>query len=375
MLPLHSPFEDELIATARALALTSPEKGILSADETPAQMEKRFAAGSVENTEENRRRYRQVMFQAPGLAENISGMILSHEAFYQQADDGRTFGAVLRDAGIMPGITVDMGHKEHPSFPGETYTQGLIDLDTRAAKYREDGARFAKWRAVLKIQDGRISPANIHENAWMLARYASICQWSGLVPVIEPEILSNGDHSIEVCAYWTEQVFAEVYKALRDNNVLLEGTVVKTSVVVPGNDWKGSRSFETNARMTLRAYRRVVPPAVPSVHFLTGTQTVEESTLNLNAISRQSEGQGWVLSFSFARGLQEPCITTWRGRDENIAAAQAALTRRAKAHGLARSGAYTGYLMDEAAHRELIAKGYSPDEIPGIASPESAAAA
>lgn len=354
-LPAENPFRDELIATANKIATRG--KGILAADESTGTIGKRLGSIGVENNEINRTRYRELLFTTPGLGDFISGVIMYEEALFSRTKDGRQFVDVLKKAGIVPGIKTDKGARALPFCPGEKYTQGLTDLDLRSKKYYEQGARFAKWRAVLKIQNGRISDCAMKETAWTLARYAAISQANGLVPIVEPEIMMDGDHPIEVCQYWTEKVITATYKAMSDQHCLLEGSLLKPNMVLNGQECECKRSIEDNALRTVTALRRCVPAAVPAITFLSGGQSEEEATMNLNAMNKMSVP--WSLTFSFGRALQQSCLKAWMGKDENLKAAQAALLLRAKANGAAQLGKYDGFAATEDAKKGLYVKGYT----------------
>lgn len=354
-LKAENPFKAELIATAKAIA--APGKGILAADESTGTIGKRLKSINVENTEPNRQRYRQLLFTTKGLGSNISGVILYEETLFQKASDNTPFVDLIKKEGVIPGIKVDLGTRALPNKPGEVYTQGLTDLDKRAQKYYEAGARFAKWRNVLKIQDGYISQTSVTETAWTLARYAAICQANGLAPIVEPEILMDGPHSLAVCQYWTEKVLAACYKALNDQEVLLEGTLLKPNMVLAGSDFQGKRSIADNALATVTALKRTVPAAVPGIMFLSGGQAEEEATQNLNEINKLGP-LPWSCSFSYGRALQQSVLQAWKGDDGNLAAAQKVLLIRAKANGDAQQGKYTGDAASEASKKSLYEKGY-----------------
>jgi len=346
----------ELMATAKAIS--APGKGILAADESTGTIGKRLANINVENNEDNRRAYRGLLFKTPEFSKNISGVILYEETLYQKYDDGKSFVDQIVENGSIPGIKVDMGTRELPFFPGEKYTQGLTDLDQRAARYYEAGARFAKWRCVLKIQNNTISETSIKETAWTLARYAAICQNNGLCPIVEPEILMDGDHSLATCQRMTEKTLAACYKALQDQNVLLEGSLLKPNMVLKGKECTDKTTFEDNALATVTALRRTVPAAVPGITFLSGGQTEEEATNNLNAINKL-EGRPWSCTFSFGRALQASVLKAWGGKKENEEAAQKALQMRAKANGEANLGKYSGWAETEESKQTLYQKGYT----------------
>jgi len=265
---------------------------------------------------------------------------------------------IIAKARVIPGIKVDMGTRDLPFFPGEKYTQGLTDLDKRAAKYYEAGARFAKWRCVLKIQNDAITETSMKETAWTLARYAAICQANGLVPIVEPEILMDGEHSLATNQKMTEKTLAACYKALSDQNVLLEGSLLKPNMCLKGKQCTDKTTFEDNAKATVTALRRTVPAAVPAIVFLSGGQTEEEATMNLNAIN-SLPGRPWSCSFSFGRALQASVLKAWEGKPENLKAAQEALLKRGKANSEANLGTYTGWAADEASKASLYEKGYT----------------
>jgi fructose-bisphosphate aldolase class I len=349
------PFAEELIATARKMA--TPGKGLLAADESTGTIGARFSAISVENNEENRRRYRELLFTSKGLGDHISGVILYDETIRQKSKSGTPFVKILSDAGVIPGIKVDLGTRDLVGKPGEVYTQGLTDLDIRAKEYYALGARFAKWRAVLKIQDGSISETSIKETAWTLARYAAICQAHGLVPIVEPEILMDGSHSLRVNQYWTEKTLSACYKALVDQEVLLEGSVLKPNMCMPGKGCSDKRSIKGHAAATVRALLRTVPAAVPGIFFLSGGMSEEEATEMLNAIN-DGTTLPWSASFSFGRALQKSTLEAWKGDDANIAAAQEVLLLRAKANGAANLGKYDGFAATAESKKSLYEKGY-----------------
>ncbi|WVY91515.1 hypothetical protein V8G54_037029 [Vigna mungo] len=329
----------ELIANAAYIG--TPGKGILAADESTGTIGKRLSSINVENVESNRRALRELLFTAPGALQYLSGVILFEETLYQSTASGKPFVQLLTEAGVLPGIKVDKGTVELAGTDGETTTQGLDGLGQRCAKYYEAGARFAKWRAVLKIGPNEPSELSIHENAYGLARYAVICQENGLVPIVEPEILVDGPHDIHKCAAVTERVLAACYKALNDHHVLLEGTLLKPNMVTPGSK-SAKVTPDVVAEHTVRALQRTVPAAVPAVVFLSGGQSEEEATLNLNAINQIKGKKPWTLSFSFGRALQQSTLKAWGGKEENVKKAQEALLIRAKANSEATLGTYKG---------------------------------
>ena len=355
----NTEFAAELVENARRIA--APGKGILAADESTGTIGQRFTKINVENTEENRRKYRQMLFKAEGVEEHISGVILFEETLYQNADDGTPFVDVLKSKGILPGIKVDKGIKPLFGTNGECVTQGIDDLDARCAKYYAKGARFAKWRAVLHIKDdigSTPSQIAINENAETLARYASICQANGLVPIVEPEVLMDGEFSIEVAAVATEKVIAACYKALSDHHVLLEGTLLKPNMVRSGSDAKVQSSSEEIALATVRVLQHTVPPAVPGITFLSGGMSEEDASLALNFINQAPGPRPWALTFSYGRALQQSCLKAWSGKDENIPEAQKVLLARAKANGAAALGQYGGGVGGAAASASTFVKGY-----------------
>lgn len=330
---------DELIKNAAYIATRG--KGILAADESTGTIGQRFASIHVENVEDNRRTLREFLFCTPGALQYLSGVILFEETLYQKTSGGKPFVQVLKEGGVLPGIKVDKGTVELAGTNGETTTQGLDDLGKRCAKYYEAGARFAKWRAVLKIGPTEPSQLAINENANGLARYAIICQENGLVPIVEPEILSDGPHDIQKCAEVTELVLAACYKALNDHHVLLEGSLLKPNMVTPGSEAK-KVAPELVGEYTVRALQRTVPAAVPAIVFLSGGQSEEEASLNLNAINQVKGKKPWTLSFSFGRALQRTALNTWAGKKENIKDAQTAFLTRCKANSEATIGGYKG---------------------------------
>eukprot|EP00299_Pterocystis_sp_00344_P010258 c4542_g1_i1.p1 GENE.c4542_g1_i1~~c4542_g1_i1.p1 ORF type:complete len:373 (+),score=82.95 c4542_g1_i1:46-1119(+) len=349
-------FRDELIATARAM--TAPGKGLLAADESTGTIGKRFQAIGLENNETNRRLYRQLLFTTPGEWDKyISGVILYEETLFQKSDEGKPFPQVLLEKGVIPGIKVDMGTAEIPGTNGETYTMGLDGLAGRCKKYYDAGARFSKWRAVLKIGQGMPSELAIHESAHQLAAYGAISQANGLVPIIEPEILTDGSHDLETCAAVTERVLAAVVKALSEHHILFEGMCLKPNMVLPGSDCPKKSTKEEVAEATLRALRRTLPSSVPGVTFLSGGQGEEEATVHLNAINKL-EGRPWSLTFSYGRALQATVIKVWGGKAENVAKAQQAFFIRARANGLANLGQYTGDAATDEANASLYEKNY-----------------
>ncbi|XP_055513738.1 fructose-bisphosphate aldolase C-B [Leucoraja erinacea] len=324
-----------------ALQIISPGKGILAADESVGSMAKRLTQIGVENTEENRRFYRQILITADDRVKTfIGGVIFFHETLYQTTDDGTPFINIIKERNIVAGIKVDKGVVPLAGTNGESTTQGLDGLAERCAQYKKDGADFAKWRCVLKISATTPSALAILENANVLARYASICQQNGIVPIVEPEILPDGEHDLKKCQYVTEKVLGAVYKALSDHHIYLEGTLLKPNMVTPGHSCPTKYSPEEIATATVTALRRTVPPAVPGVTFLSGGQSEEEATINLNAINKCPLPKPWALTFSFGRALQASALNAWGGEKDNMQAAQDVFMKRAEVNSLASLGKY-----------------------------------
>jgi fructose-bisphosphate aldolase class I len=322
-----------------AAALVAPGKGILAADESTPTMAKRLSAIGLESTEPRRREYRELLFTTVGLSEYVSGVILFDETIRQRTTDGRPFADVLSSAGLIPGIKVDAGTKPLAAFPDEVVTDGLDGLRDRLEEYADLGARFAKWRAVLRIGEGRPTPTCIEANAHALARYAALAQEAGLTPVVEPEVLMDGSHTVERCAEVTTEVLRAVYDQLARHRVRLEATLLKPNMVLPGSDCPEQADDERIALMTVEVLRRAVPAAVPGIVFLSGGQSDEQATARLDAINRHVP-QPWELSFSFGRALQAPVLRAWAGEEANRSAAQAALLHRAGLNSAARYGSY-----------------------------------
>ena len=279
----------------------------------------------VENVFENRQAYRELLFTSEGIENYISGVIMFEETLDQQTKDGKNFVTLLQEKGILPGIKVDKGVVKIAGTDNETATQGLDGLGERCAKYYEKGCRFAKWRATLRIGAVEPTPIACRENAHSLARYASICQANGLVPIVEPEVLCDGEHTIEACAEASERAFAEVAKALHDQKVLLEGMLLKPNMITPGRSAADQSNPAQIAWLTVRTLKRTIPAAVPGIMFLSGGQSEEEASQNLNAINKLDCGKPWSLSFSFGRALQASCLKAWMGKAENVAEAQKVL--------------------------------------------------
>jgi fructose-bisphosphate aldolase, class I len=336
---------DTLKATAKALV--APGKGILAADESSGTIKKRFDNIKVESTEDNRRAYRNLLFSTKGCEEFISGVILFDETIRQSSPDGVPFPKVLADKGIIPGIKVDTGAKALALSHGEEVTEGLDGLRERLAEYHGLGARFAKWRATYKISDVLPSQLAYDANAHALARYAALCQEAGIVPIVEPEVYMEGDHSIERAFVVTSAALDAVYAALFEHRVHLEGTLLKPNMVLSGYDAKQQASDADVAHFTLAAFRRCVPAAVPGIVFLSGGQTDEQATARLNEMNRTAP-HPWELSFSYGRALQAPALKAWKGDPANVAAAQQAFLLRARLNSAARSGSYSAE-MEKAA--------------------------
>lgn len=332
-------YHDELIETANKIS--SPGKGILAVDESTKTIGKRLASIGVENTEQNRQAYRGLLFNCQGLGDYISGAILYEETLFQNSIEDKPFVQCLRDVGVIPGIKVDKGLSPLGNAASiETWCTGLDGLSERAAAYYQQGARFAKWRAVLQISENTPTKLSIHENTWGLARYARIVQDAGLVPIIEPEILMDGDHPISRTAEVQEEVLASVYKFCDFNGVLLEGSLLKPNMVVPGSEYSGTTSPEEIGDYTIRTLERRVPSAVPGIMFLSGGMSEEEASINLSVMNSLKRKGPWSLSFSYGRALQQSCLKTWVGKPENVADAQNALLARARANSQANLGKY-----------------------------------
>jgi len=330
--------DEELQATIRDLVQKG--KGILAADESLPTIAKRFRAVGVESTDETRRAYRSLLLTAPGVGESLSGVILFEETLSQSADDGTPLPRAAERQGIVPGVKVDKGKIPLANAPGDVVTQGLDGLADRLNTYKAQGARFAKWREVYPITDRNPSALGIAANAEMLARYAAVCQEQGVVPIVEPEVLLDGDHSLQRCADVTEAVLHAVFHALQRHHVVLEWMLLKPSMVLPGKDSAHGAGPDEVAHETMKVLRRTVPTAVPSINFLSGGQTVEQATANLNAMNVLLPQAPWELSFSYGRALQQPVLETWRGKRHNVEAAQNALRLRAQLNAAAIKGRY-----------------------------------
>src|SRR5215210_1751315 len=331
-----------------ARELLPPGKGILAADESSGTIEKRFDQIGLESTEDNRRTYRQLLFTTPGLGEHISGVILFDETIRQSADDGTRLTEVLEKAGVIPGIKVDTGAKPLALFEGETVTEGLDGLRERLSEYGELGARFAKWRATYFIGDGRPTDFAILANGHGMARYAALCQEAGIVPIVEPEVLMDGDHDIAACEDATGRAVHTLYEQMSQHRIDLAGTLLKVNMVVPGKGATTQVDDATIAEATLRTLEAHVPEEVPGIVFLSGGMTDEEATSRLNEINRRGGGP-WAISFSYGRALQAQPLKAWGGDAHNVEAAQAALAHRARMNGLARNGEWSSAMEGSAA--------------------------
>jgi len=329
----------ELNDTARALV--ADDKGLLAMDESNPTCNKRFAALGIPQTEQARRDYRELIVTTPGLGECISGAILFDETIHQQLRDGTPFIKAISDAGIIPGIKVDTGAKDMAGFPGEKVTEGLDGLRERLAEYAQMGLRFAKWRAVIVIDERIPSQACIEANAQALARYAALCQEAGLVPIVEPEVLMEGQHTLERCREVTEQVLRTVFSQLYAQRVLLEGLILKPNMVLPGLACPRQETAEQVADATVECLLRAVPAAIPGIAFLSGGQSAELASARLNAMNvRFKSRMPWALAFSFSRAIQQPALEIWKGNPANGLAAQQALLKRARCNLAARRGDY-----------------------------------
>jgi fructose-bisphosphate aldolase class I len=329
--------------------LVAEGKGILAADETIPTLTRRFDTLGIRSTEQSRCTYRKMLFTSPGAAEFISGVIMYDETIRQNSSSGAPLVAALTAQGILPGIKVDTGAKPLAGFPGETVTEGLDGLRDRLSEYRGMGARFAKWRAVVHVTDTLPSSACLGANAHALARYASLCQEQELVPIVEPEVLMDGSHTIERCEEVTGLVLHAVFQALFEQGIALEGMLLKPNMVLAGKECERQPSVEEVATATLRCLRRHVPAAVPGIVFLSGGQNARLATAHLNAINRLPSPKGWKVSFSYGRALQDPALEAWHGQDENLAAGQQALYRRARSNGAASVGKYSNEMELESA--------------------------
>jgi fructose-bisphosphate aldolase class I len=323
-------------------AIVADHKGVLAADESTGTIKKRLDSIGVESTEENRRFYRQLLFTTPGMEDSIGGVILFDETIRQATDDGTPFAELLTAKGVVPGIKVDTGAQDLAGFPGEKVTEGLDGLRGRLEEYRELGARFAKWRAVITIGDGIPSSACLRVNAHALARYAALCQEAGIVPIVEPEVLMDGDNTIERCYEVTAETLRWTFHELAAQGVDLKGSLLKPNMVISGKGSPEQASSERIAEMTIDCFLAHVPAAVPGIVFLSGGQTEVEATENLNSINRI--GGPWPLSFSYGRALQQSALKAWAGEPGNAEAAKAAFAHRARMNALAAAGEWSAEL-------------------------------
>lgn len=331
---------DELKSVAEAIV--AKQKGILAADESNPTIKKRFDSIALESTEENRRRYREILFTADGIERYISGVILFDETLRQSTRDGTPFAELLSSRGIIPGIKVDKGAKALALCPGDKITEGLDGLRDRLAEYKQLGARFAKWRAVMEINEHDLPSAYaIHANAHALSRYAALCQEAGIVPIVEPEILMDGAHTIDRCEAATSQMLEILFGELDAHGVRFEGMLLKPNMVISGMKCPQQASPQQVAAATIRCMRRYVRAAVPGIVFLSGGQSAEEATDHLNAMNTGDAHHPWQLSFSYGRALQAPVLAAWKGQEGNVAAAQRTFFKRCQLNGLAREGLYS----------------------------------
>ena len=330
----------KLIDTARAMV--ADDKGLLAMDESNPTCNKRFAKLGIPQTENTRRAYRELIVTTPGLSASISGAILYDETIRQQKNDGTPFAKAITDAGIIPGIKGDTGAKDLAGHPGEKITEGLDGLRDRLAQYFQMGARFAKWRAVIAMGECIPSRASIEANDNTLARYAALCQEAGLVPVVEPEVLMDGQHTLDRCCKVTEEVLRTVFSQLYKQGVMLEGMILKPNMVLPGSTCPKQETVDEVADATVRCLLRSVPAAVPGIAFLSGGQSAELASARLNAMNvRFKSRMAWALAFSFARAIQQPALEIWQGKEANVLAAQQALYHRARCNRAARRGEYS----------------------------------
>src|SRR5574342_265337 len=326
-----------------AQSMVAKGKGILAADESMGTIKRRFDSIKIESNENNRRAYREMLFTTKGIEEAISGVILFDETLRTAASDATPFPQVLSKKGIIPGIKVDKGPVDLPGFPGEVVTEGLDGLRGRIKEYKELGAKFTKWRAVINIGDGIPTYTCLEANAHALARYAALCPEGGLVPIVEPEVLLDGSHAVERCQEVTEQALKVTFTALFLHRIHLEGMILKPSMVVSGKDNPRQAGAEEVAERTPRCLKRTVPGAVPGIAFLSGGQSAVSATEHLNAMNKRGP-HPWQVSFSYARALQDPALKAWKGDSANVAAAQKIFYHRAKMNGAARSGSYTSQM-------------------------------
>jgi len=331
-----------------ANAIVAKQKGVLAADESSPTIKKRFDSIKLESSEENRRRYREILFTTEGIERYIGGVILFDETLRQNTRDGTPFAKLLSSRGIVPGIKVDKGAKALALYPGDKLAEGLDGLRERLVEYKQLGARFAKWRAVIEINEHDIPSAfGIRANAHGLARYAALCQEIDIVPIVEPEVLMDGAHDIDRCEAVTSQVLEVVFAELDAHRVVFDGMLLKPNMVIPGMKCPKQAGVQQVAEATLRCLRRYVPAAVPGIVFLSGGQSAEDATDHLNAMNAMGP-QPWQVSFSYGRALQAPVLAAWKGQESNVSAAQKALLKRCQMNGLARDGKYSR-AMEQAA--------------------------
>ena len=335
--------DSELKQTIKDMAVAG--KGILAADESVKTATKRLASINTESTEETRRQYRNIMLSAPQIEKYLCGVIMFEETLNQKSDEGILFPRLLAKKGIVPGIKVDQGLVDIDN--GEQYTKGLDSLGNRLEEYKKSGCRFAKWRAVYLISEKTPTPEIIQRNAEDLAKYAKICQEHGIVPIVEPEVLIDGTHSIEKCQEVTEKVLKAVFDALKKENVAVDLAILKPSMVISGKQADNRAGVQEVARRTIGTLKKTVPSGLPSINFLSGGQSPEEATAHLNAMHTLDKQLPWYVSFSYARALQEPALNAWQGKKENIPAAQKAFLKRARLNSLATMGRYSEYMEKE----------------------------
>lgn len=337
---------DELKAVAKAIV--AKQKGILAADESNPTIKKRFDSIKLESTEENRRRYRELLFTTEGIERYISGVILFDETLRQSSRDGTPFAELLSSRGIIPGIKVDKGAKALALYPANKITEGLDGLRERLGEYKQLGAKFAKWRAVIQIDDHDVpAPYAIHANVHGLARYAALCQEAGIVPIVEPEVLMDGGHDIDRCETVTSQILESLFAELDAHRVIFEGILLKPNMVIGGMRCAHPSSGQHIAEATIRCLGRYVPAVVPGIVFLSGGQSAEDATDHLNAINIIGGQHPWQLSFSYGRALQAPVLAAWKGCESNVATAQKTFLKRCQLNGLAREGKYSQAMEDE----------------------------
>ncbi len=342
----------DLVSTAKALV--ADDKGLLAMDESTSTCNRRFAALEIPQTEEARRAYRELIVTTPGLGECVSGVILYDETIRQQKKDGTPFVKVIASAGIIPGIKVDAGAKNMAGHPGEKITEGLDGLRERLEEYSRMGARFAKWRAVIALGAGIPSRGCIEANAQALARYAALCQEAGLVPVVEPEVLMDGDHTLEQCRQVTEEVLRTVFAQLCVQRVMLEGMILKPNMVLPGLACPQQEAVNEVADVTVKCLLRTVPAAVPGIAFLSGGQSGKLASARLNAMNVRFKSRlSWAVAFSFARAIQQPALEIWRGEEAHVSAAKRALYHRAACNRAARRGEYTAAMENACASQPV----------------------